>query len=924
MKLITAGKKIIMPMCIALAVSGALSGCSEKSMDEHLTMARDYTQRQDTQAAVIEYKNAIRQNPQAPAPRFELGRLYLMSNQFEAAEKELNRAIELGHPASAVIPLLSQAYQQTGAENALVEMDYQVAGMSPQEQAEVGFYKLQALAQLDKKTEAQALISELRELDSDSVYIGLSEAYADILNTDYPAALEKTEQLAEQAPDNKDVLQQLGRLYALTKQPAEAIDVYKQYVELYPADITKQFALIGLLIENRRTEEAQPYVTPLLKKHPKNGLLNQYQGLIDSTLGRFESAQRHLEKAIQSGQSGPAARLVAGFSAYQLQDFAAASQHLSMVASTLPDNHPGLRMLADSLLRQGENEEASDILNRVGGNTEQDAELFSKAGFQLLREGNMVDAKKMIEKSGELSTSAADLARLGVLQLSVNDIEGIVNLETALEKAPDNVATQKTLMAAYVSTGQQQKARELAKQWLEQSPDDAVPYIYLAELAMKDNDMAQAKKLLESAKARAPQSRELTLASIKFDIIAQDYGAAQQRLEKLLKQNPADTQALSLLYSLAQGESAQAVEKIQKRTAAALQQAQDNMSLRILLARMQFAQQQYADVLTTLNSIKADTAAPVTFWNLKGQALIRTNDVAKANTHYKQWVNLYPLDKTAVLGKLLLNDAQGKYKEALVTVNQFLEKRPDTQIQVLKAYFLGLQQKTKEARRSLQEVPEQVLSLPFVKGITARLSLLEGNSEAALADAKVAYEHAQNPKNTLLVVAGYESSGQRQQAFDFLQQHYNNYPQDVRSALLYAERMISQNPAEAAQIYAKLLNAMPENFVVLNNLAYLYLEQGQIADAEPLARRAVALQPKNAEAVDTLAQILKQQQKTAEALSFYDKIKIENVGSDAVYLNYVELLITAQQRQLAKRRLDSRQFSQPEDQQRAQALRETL
>ena len=41
----------------------------------------------------------------------------------------------------------------------------------------------------------------------------------------------------------------------------------------------------------------------------------------------------------------------------------------------------------------------------------------------------------MVAKSEAVSTTADDLSRLGVLQLSLNDIDGLVNLEEAVEKA---------------------------------------------------------------------------------------------------------------------------------------------------------------------------------------------------------------------------------------------------------------------------------------------------------------------------------------------------------------------------------------------------------------------------------------------------------------------------------------------------------
>ncbi len=145
-------------------------------------------------------------------------------------------------------------------------------------------------------------------------------------------------------------------------------------------------------------------------------------------------------------------RLVAGFSAYQIQDFEAAQRHLTMVASSLPDNHPGLRMLADSMLQLGDNDEALAVLSRVEGEQSADAALFSKASYQLLRDGNVVGAQQMVEKSEAVSTSADDLSRLGILQLSLNDVEGLVNLEQAVEKAPESATSQSTLLRAYIAT----------------------------------------------------------------------------------------------------------------------------------------------------------------------------------------------------------------------------------------------------------------------------------------------------------------------------------------------------------------------------------------------------------------------------------------------------------------------------------------
>ena len=71
-----------------MLTSALLSGCSEKSMESHLADARNYASSQQIDAAIVEYKNAIQKAPDAAAPRFELGKLYLQQSNFSAAEKE--------------------------------------------------------------------------------------------------------------------------------------------------------------------------------------------------------------------------------------------------------------------------------------------------------------------------------------------------------------------------------------------------------------------------------------------------------------------------------------------------------------------------------------------------------------------------------------------------------------------------------------------------------------------------------------------------------------------------------------------------------------------------------------------------------------------------------------------------------------------
>ena len=91
---------------VMLGISSlSLTGCGQKTSEEHMLAARQFVEAKDNPSAIIEYKSAIQKDPEDPNARFELGQLYLQQKDFAAAEKELNRALDLGYEVSEVLPL---------------------------------------------------------------------------------------------------------------------------------------------------------------------------------------------------------------------------------------------------------------------------------------------------------------------------------------------------------------------------------------------------------------------------------------------------------------------------------------------------------------------------------------------------------------------------------------------------------------------------------------------------------------------------------------------------------------------------------------------------------------------------------------------------------------------------------------------------
>ena len=444
---------------------GILSGCSKQTSDEYIQEANQYVSENNPAAAIVALKNAAQLEPKSAQARFELGLFYIQQKQFESAEKELNRALEYGFEPSKVLPLLTQAYQHTGAYSAISKLEHEQKGLTAVERAEIGYFKVVALSRLNKIDDARVLIEALREIDTSSVFKGLTAAYMQVLDKDYETAATAVSELREQAPQNAEVLKLLAQLKLSLGKPGEAAEIFKDYVQFYPEDKQTTFVLAKLLVDVGELTDAEPYIDELLLINDLNPLLNQLKSATYAHKGDYENALERAEIAITGGIDTLPLRLVAGYASYQTQDYSSTNRHLSYIAGMLPDNHPGLRLLAASQLQLGLSSEAGDVLERLDQLTDEDAALFSKASYELLRDGFEKEAKVLIEKSTDISRTAEDLTRLGLLQLSLNNLDGIVNLEEAVSKSPELVSAQTTLGKAYLVTKQYGKALELASSW---------------------------------------------------------------------------------------------------------------------------------------------------------------------------------------------------------------------------------------------------------------------------------------------------------------------------------------------------------------------------------------------------------------------------------------------------------------------------
>lgn len=147
-------------------------------------------------------------------------------------------------------------------------------------------------------------------------------------------------------------------------------------------------------------------------------------------------------------------------------------------------------------------------------------------------------------------------------------------------------------------------------------------------------------------------------------------------------------------------------------------------------------------------------------------------------------------------------------------------------------------------------------------------------------------------------------------------------PDDASVMFILANALLSQGESRAAlHYYERLLKTQPDNAVILNNVAWLYLEQNP-SDALQYAERAYRLAPEQPKIIDTYGWTLVQQGQTQRGLVLLQQAVSQAPHEAEIRYHLVQAMRGAGQRQEAAKELkrlvrDYPEFPQFEE---AQAL----
>jgi putative PEP-CTERM system TPR-repeat lipoprotein len=878
-----------------------VTACSEQeSAQTYISKAESLIVKEQNSEAIISLKNALKVDAKNAKARYILGKLYLNLGFSDQAIKELERALKYKFNPDKVIPLLARAYM-------LAEDDESILSLATQEELLTSTstryfaYKTMAALRTGDKALAEQTVKAAFSVSQNDSYSMLASAYFEFSNQNIEHANTLVERILVATPNNVDAIMLQGQIALTDKRYSLAVDSFKKYLKMQPNSGRVLLFIADALIKDGQHNEAEKIADSILVKVPAQPFMQYIKAMARFEDKDYEAASSYANQSINSGFNSFTLKLVAGASAFYLENHEQSNQHLKDIMLYISPTHPARKMLAISQLKLGLIDDISETMTGYESSSKENSQFLSTLSYELLEIGAFEKAQEMANYAASSSdVSAEQEARSGVLKLMMNDPSGIDNLEVALQQNPELISAELALAFASIKSGDLSRARAISNKWLKQYPDKAAGDNLQATIFLKENKFEEGKAAFEKSLQLEPNNVYALTQLVKVAIIQKETEEALLLAEQALKAHPNNVEILRQYFELHQNESGL------KILTQAQQSNTGNIQYGVLLAEALIGLKQYKKAVSLLDSYSLDVKTPKRYWQISLAANARLTESKDVVSIFEKWhkTNPYHIEPVFLLANYwTINKLPDK---ALNILKKASKQHPNNlMIHLVKMQVLLINKRSSDAKILLKEIKKFDINKGLLAGIEGRILLLDKDFSAAVPKLEQQYKAKSNSNNAMYLAIALEGNNQKPEAIKLLEQYSEK--EEVRNKIIprislnLANMYLAKHPGKAIVQYERLITVTPKNVVALNNLSWLYMEQGKLDKALQYSEQAYNLTDKIPNVVDTYAQALLKSGNKVEALTkARQAYKLSDGKSTDIALNLVETLLANNKRQEAK------------------------
>jgi len=880
-------------LTLALCVSLALSACSpNKTTEEYITSANMLLNSKNTNAAIIELKNAIKADPNSALARYTLGQIYLDQGDFLSAIKELKKANQNIELSNKVVPLLAQAYQKSGKEYELLDLEESSNDLNDASKLQLAVFTSIYYSQKNDVENARKYLSIATSLSEDNVYSQLANAWLKKSEKQIDDAITIVTKLSNESTELSELKLLQGHLFSAKGEFAKAAQSYQEYSLAHPKQYQVKMFLANSLLAAGENDKADEELNTLLKLFPKHPFVNQLKSQLSYTQGNYESAKQFANVALQSvGMPMPMAKLILGLSAYQLKEYEQAYQSLRTVVSDLPNNHPVHELLLSLQLQLGYSSEAAKSFQDLNKFISGDEKLLQNTSLAFSRAGNDKVANELVDKALELSPNNADLMmQKGMLKLKEQDSAGFALLEKSLLLNPELKTANITLAMQYVTERKYDKALEIAKKWQQSKSGNIQGKLLEGVIYTAQFNLSKAKEIFNQVLKIDDNNVPANYYVGQLELNDKNYDQALVQFEKVLKQSPAHFGALQYIIWTALASSNQ--DKVNEFFVKLRKEFPQKLSL-ILAQSLNIATQgNIPKAIDFLNKYRDSDIVNQDYWFALADLYKQNNQLDESKEIYKKLLVDNPKSMNARLSLLANYALEKNYLAIIAEVNEALALAPNNlKLKVIKSKYLLKSNQLDSAYLLLIELEKSLPENVDVKRMQADYEFRKGNYKQAVIILDEVYAKNKSEHHLMEYVKALKAVNQNDKAINELGEFLkNSKDKHIMAKAAYAQLLLVNNPNKALLQYYNLLEDMPDNVILLNNTALAELSLNFIDKAMQHAKKAVTLAPKKAALIDTYAQVLMEDKQFEQANKNFEIAHKLAKTNDEIFIHFAQSL----------------------------------
>jgi len=849
-----------------------ISGCGKtQSTESLLAEAKQYQQKGDRKAAIIQLKNALQKNPDNVETRYLLGTIYNEIGDPVSAEKELRKAASLGMDAAKIAPEMAKSmFMQNQFPKVLEELKLVSGGKID---TSITLLKGNTYLRLGKNQEAKEAFEGIlaEQNNHPEALVGLARHA--LSSDDFKSAYRYLDQATEKNPTNFGAWLFKGDLLRAQNRIEPALAAYDQALKAKPDNVSANLAKAYLHIAEKKFDAAKSDIDAARKSAPTHIIVNYSQALLDFNQGKYAAAWDALQQVLRVAPEHMPSILLAGASQYALGSLPQAELHLKKYLEQNPDDLYARKLMAKTLLKSGQATRALTTLSPTLKNTSKDPELLALAGEIHMQVKDFTKATEYFEKASELAPKSTQIkTSLGMSKIGQGDnARAISEFEKAINLDAKSSQAGLLLIMTHIHQKNYDKALSAAQALEKEEPVNPLVQNLKGGIYLGKKDIESARASFMNALKLQPAFFPAADNLAKLDLRDKKPDLAKKRYLNILDNDKKNLQAMTALAYLArsQNDVSEATSWLEK----ANNENPDKLEASLNLAGHYLRTGEKAKALTLLQNLHVSKPNSPELLDALALAQMANEKQAAALDTYRKLTALLPESPQAQYQLANAHMSMKNIPAATEALKRSLSLNPDYLEAQIAMASLEMQKGDFSNAIAIAKKIQQKNS-KSTAGYVLEGDIFMAQKKPMLAVSPYEHAFAIHKNGTILgkIFSALRFSGKFSLAETRMLQWLKENPDDASARVHLAESYIGEKKnKEAIAQFNILLKQNPNSPVILNNIAWSYYQDKDPKNALLHAEKAHQLATDSPAVMDTLGWILVEQGNTSRGLPLLQK-----------------------------------------------------